>query len=192
MMGGAGDDEGADPASTDDRDVLLGTLRDTGESVEGDRERLSHRSRIVVASVRHGAADRGRRRHVFREPAIDLQSERAVLGTEIGPVGEAPAAATAGDPGTGNDPVTSPKRRHLAACVDHPTHELVPQNDTRAAENRAMVPFGRVGAADRAADDLEQNLVGSCRVRFPDAFDPDVPRAVEDGSPQRLNTRSAP
>ena len=49
---GARDDERADPAGADHRDGVVRALRDPGERVERDGERLRHRGRVVVARRR--------------------------------------------------------------------------------------------------------------------------------------------
>lgn len=69
--------------------------------------------------------------------------------------------------------------------------ELVAEYDTGPAENRAMVPLGGIGAADRSAENFKDNLALAGIARRVDILDPDVARAVKDRSFHRFNTRSA-
>ena len=187
----AGDDERADAAHSDHGDKVVRTLPDSGEGVQGHGERLRHGSRVVVACVGHGATDVGGRRHILREPAVDLKPERPVLGAEVRPVAEAPAAASARDSRTGNDPLAPLERGDVLAEVDHPPHELVPENHPGSTENRTVIPFRSVRAADSRAGHLEDDFACGRR-RVGDGLDPDIARAVEDSRSHPLNTRSGP
>ena len=90
-----GDDERADPAGADHRKVVVRPLRNSGEGVERDRERLRHGRRVVAARVGHDVADRGRRGYVLGQSAVHLKPERAVLGAQVGAAAQAPGAVTA-------------------------------------------------------------------------------------------------
>ena len=126
-----------------------------------------------------------------REPAVDLKPERPVLGAQVRPVAEAPAAAPTRDPRTRDDPLASLEGGDVLADVDHAPHELVPEYHPGSAENRAVIPFRSVRAADRGATHLEDDFACGWR-RVGDGLDADIARSVEDSRSHPLNTRSGP
>ena len=190
--GRARHEERADAARADHGDGVGRSLRDPGERVERDGERLRHRRRVVVALPRNRVADRRRRRHVLGEPAVHLKPERPVLGTQVRPSSQAPGTAATRDPGPGDDPVADAQGRDLIADPDDTPHELVPEDHAGAAEDGAVIPFRGVRAADRRAGHLEHDLRRSRLGRFGNALDPDVTRPVEDGRLHGISTRSGP
>ena len=82
--------------------------------------------------------------------------------------------------------------RDLRAQVDHASDKLMPEHDSRAAENWAVIPLGGVRPADRRANHLQHDLAPSSWGGFRDILDADVVRAVEDRRPHELSTRSGP
>ena len=82
--------------------------------------------------------------------------------------------------------------RDVRAQVDHASDKLMSDHDSRAAENRPVIPLGCVGPADRRANDLQHDFAPRSCAGLRDVLDPDVVGAVEDRRPHELSTRSGP
>ena len=169
---------------------LIRSLTYAREGMKRDSQGLRHGSRIVVARFRHGTANRRGRGDKLSEPAVHLQTEGAIFGTEVRAAPETPEAPTTRDAGAGDDAVTDPDVRDLRTHVDDATDELVPQHDAGTAENRPVIPLCGVCAADRSTENLEDDLVRAGSARIRNVLDPYVPRSVEDGRPHPVSTRS--
>ena len=160
--------------------------------MERHGKRLGHRGGIVVACLRNQAANACRGGDEVGEAAIHLQTKRSVVRTKVRPAKQTPATLAARDPGSGDDAIPNRDSGHLASSLDHRANELVPEDHAWATENRAVIPLGRVGAADRGTKDLEHDLVVGRRCGIRDVFDLYVAWPVEDRGPHALNTRSEP
>ena len=142
--------------------------------------------------VGHEPADRRRRGHELREAAVDLQAERPISGAKVCPPAETPRAPPARDAGTRHDAIAHPHVGDIVCdCRDAPD-KLVAEHDSRRTEDRAVVPFRRIGAADRGTEHLYDHLACSGIRPIGDALDPNVSRTVENRCLHTLSTRSAP
>ena len=74
--------------------------------MERNRQRLSHRGRIVVALARDMATDGGWRDDELREPAVDLEAERPILSAQVRTAVAAPPTVTTRDAGAGDHAIT--------------------------------------------------------------------------------------
>lgn len=160
--------------------------------MERHGKRLGHRGGIVVACLRNDAADACRGRDEVGETAVQLQTKCSVVSTKVRPAEQTPATFAAGDPCSRDDAIPNRESGHPASSLDHLANELVPEDHAWATQNRAVIPLGRIGAADRGTKDLEHDLVvvRGCGIR--DVFDLYVAWPVEDRGPHALNTRSEP
>src|SRR3954468_21587264 len=168
-----GHDERSDPAGADDHARLPRRQPRAADRMQRHRERLGHRRGGVGHRVRDDAADRRGRHDELGQAAVDLQPQRPIRRTQVRPPRLAPLAPAAGDARAGDDP-RAHRQRHIRSGRDHATRELVPEYDRRAAEDRAVGPFGCVRAADRRPRHLDDDLARTRLARLRDRLDADV------------------
>ena len=107
----ARENEAPDAAHPDHGERLARTGASTRQGVACDGKRLCDGGRDVVACVRDGHTDAGRRRDELCQAAVRVEAERVVALAQIRPAEAAPAACPARHSGSGNDAVPDTEAR---------------------------------------------------------------------------------
>src|SRR5205814_10702880 len=115
-----------------------------------------------------------------------------VLHAKVRASAAAPRTVSARDARAGDHAVADFDPRHTVAARDDAADELVPEDDARLTEKRAVVPFGSIRAADRCTNHLDHDVVLPSCVRLGDVFDSDVSGSVDDSRLHDVSTRSGP
>ena len=106
VASGGVDEEGSDPAGTDDDDVIVDRRASAAHRVHGDRHRLGHGRDVAVqvaaVEVDAGAAGDGGE---LGERAVAMQPDREVVVAQVGAPGPAAGAHAARHAGTGRHQV---------------------------------------------------------------------------------------
>ncbi len=158
--------------------------------MQGDRQGLRHRGRLIITAVRHPVAHARRHPRELRQATVGLEAVYEIVGTQVRAAVSTPTARPAPVPGAWHDPLADAEPLHTWSNRDDLADEFVAKDD------RADVPaygmplverhprwpvqvLAEIRAADRGVQHPEQHLTGPRLAWFGSVLHTDVPRPVE-------------